>query len=94
MQLPPKRRQVISLALKKSDFDFARGVAKVVEDASTNKNSEHESLDSADKPNDDKSAGIYDLILFIPATLCDWSMWTKLLFSSVTLKDFYFAAKP
>ncbi|KAL1810213.1 hypothetical protein ACET3Z_027203 [Daucus carota] len=60
MQLPPKRRQVITLALKKSDFDFARGVAKVVEDTSTNKNSEHESLDSADKPNDDKSAGNSD----------------------------------
>lgn len=58
MQLPPKRRQIVSLVLKRSDFNFARGGANVVEGASTNKNTEHESLDIADKSNDVESAGI------------------------------------
>ncbi|KAL8118157.1 uncharacterized protein LOC141723593 [Apium graveolens] len=57
MQLPPKRRQIISLVLKRSDFNFAGCVAEVVEDTSTNKNTEDESLDIADKPNNVESAG-------------------------------------
>lgn len=64
MQLPPKRRQIISLVLKRSDFNFARGVSEVVEDTSTN-NTEEESLDIADQPNNVESAGIEYLILFI-----------------------------
>ncbi|KAL6574198.1 hypothetical protein OROHE_001102 [Orobanche hederae] len=66
IQLPPKRRQIISLVLKRSDFNFAGGVAEVVEDASTNKNTEDESLDIADEPNNVKSAG--------DANCCKFSM--------------------
>lgn len=49
--------------LKRSDFNFAGGVAEVVED--TNKNTEDESLVISDKPNNDESAGIEYLISFI-----------------------------
>ncbi|KAL6511701.1 hypothetical protein OROGR_021298 [Orobanche gracilis] len=66
MQLPPKRRQIISLVLKRSDFNFAGGVPEVVEDASTNKNTEDETLDIADEPNNVKSA--------VDADCCKFSM--------------------
>lgn len=51
--------------LKRSDFIFAGGVAEVVEDTSTDKNTENESLDIADEPNNVISAGIEYLISFI-----------------------------
>lgn len=47
LQLPPKRRQIINLVLKKSDIDFAKGVL-VGDKASASNGIEEESLDKSE----------------------------------------------
>ncbi|KAL8226611.1 hypothetical protein R6Q57_016443 [Mikania cordata] len=53
MQLPPIRRQIINLVLKKSDIDFATEVCNIEnDDASTENEAEDGPSDALDKPDD------------------------------------------
>ncbi|KAM0032908.1 putative P-loop containing nucleoside triphosphate hydrolase [Helianthus debilis subsp. tardiflorus] len=49
MQLPPIRRQIINLVLKKSDIDFAKEVCRMVNDDASTENEVEDAL--SDEPN-------------------------------------------
>ena len=61
-ELPPKRRQIIRLLLKRADIDFAIAATRVTKcDASENNVAE-------EKPSDNKPDGIFQI--FIPPIVC------------------------
>lgn len=75
MQLPPKRRQIISLQLKRSDIISAMALCEVVEsNASRNEDTEDGPLEISDEPEGNlKDISGLVVSVFIYSFLCTFS---------------------